>query len=223
VTITGGSVNANPAHVDPAPSNGIARVSCVVVDGFAHDTAVAFDGLPDYYGTAGIYADSDGKAYLWLPEDWTTPVTPKLLMAAPKSSVSGHKLLKASGAGTQHTFTANGYSYSVAISSEGGEVSAAKGNALKLSDLEILGFAVEDGVLCVMMRAKPNTWLYGFADRLIIRASSSLPMKEDDSSELEVGASEMQRIGNDSAICEIPLENDNLRFFRIEEKKDDLQ
>ena len=223
VTITGGSVNANPAHVDPAPSNGTARVSYVVVDGFTPYAAVAFDGLPDYYGTTEIYADADGKAYLWLPEDWTTPVTPKLFMAAPKSSVSGHKLLKASGAGTQHTFTANGYSYSVAISSEGGEASAEKGEALKLTNLEILGFAVEDQVLYVMLRAEPNTWLYGFADRLMVRAYTSLEMDNDDSCEFELDKTKMELIGTDTAVCEISLDRGDLRFFRIEEKNDDLQ
>ena len=216
MTITGGSVNANPAHVDPAPSNGTARVSRVLVDGLTPDAVVAFDGLPDYYGTTGIYADADGKAYLWLPEDWTTPVTPKLLAAAPKSKTSGFGL-KAAGTGTAHTFAANGYSYAVEISSDGGEATAEKGEALQLDRLVIRDFAIEDGWLYIGVTANPATWLYGFADRLMVRSSESLPIPASGESLLDLSRAELLLEDGENATIAVPLpDGSSSMFFRVE-------
>ena len=216
VTITGGSVNANPDHVDPAPSNGTARVSRVQVDGLTPYAAVAFDGLPDYYGTAGIYADADGKAYLWLPEDWTTPVTPKLLSAAPKSKAAGLGL-RTSGSGTAHKFAANGYSYTVEISSDGGEATAEKGDALQLDRLVIRDFAIEDGWLYIGVTANPATWLYGFAGMLRVRSSESLPIPAANEALLDLSDAELRLEDGENATIAVPLpDGSSSRFFRVE-------
>ena len=210
MTITGGSVNANPDHVDPAPSNGTARVLRVEVSGLTPDAAVAFDGLPDYYGTSGIYADAAGKAYLWLPEDWETShtITPHLLSASPRH------LLGASS-GTPHTFAANGYRYTVTMS-EAGAV-AEQGDPLSLESLKIDDFAVEDGYILLRFTAKPATWLYGFKDLIRIRASETLPIPEDDSSLLDLSRAELTLEGADAATIIVPLApGTRNRFFKVE-------
>ena len=213
VTITGGSINANPDHVDPAPSNGTARVSRVVVDGLTPGAAVAFDGLPEYYGKSGIYADADGKAYLWLPEDWTTPVAPKLFAAAPKKGLLG------ASSGTSHKFAANGYSYMVTIDSSAGGAVAEKGDPLQIESLKVDGFAVEDGWLVISVTASPATWLYGFADTLKIRASETLPIPDTDDALLDLSEAELWLSGDDKATIAVPLrEGFGDKFFKMEAK-----
>ena len=193
-----------------------AAVACVEVPGLTPGAAVAFDGLPTGYGTAGIYADADGKAYLWLPEDWASPVTPKLLSAA-RRGLSADASLQAFGAGTAHTFAANGYSYTVEIPAGGGTASAEKGAALKLSDLAITGFAVEEGWLLIGVKADPATWLYGFADTLRIRAAASLPIPDTDESLLDLSAAELRLEDGARATLAVPLPGDaGSQFFSVE-------
>lgn len=66
-TILGGSLYPAGGWIDPAPSNGVEAVRCVVVDGFAPGEAAQLANLPDGYGTDGIAADANGRIYLWLP------------------------------------------------------------------------------------------------------------------------------------------------------------
>ena len=209
VTITGGSVDAASYSVSPAPSNGVKVVSRVEVSGFAPGAAVAFNGLPDYYGTADIYADAGGCAYLWLPDDWTTPVTPKLMSASPRRMLGA-------GTGTSHTFSANGYSYTVEIPAGGGEAVAEKGDPLPLESLKIDDFAVEEDHILLRFTAKPATWLYGFSDLIKIRASETLPIPDDDSSLLDLSGAELYLEGSDAATIVVPRTSDAARFFRVE-------
>ena len=188
-----------------------------MIDGLTPDAAVAFDGLPGYYGTAGIYADVDGKAYLWLPEDWTTPVTPKSLMTASGSRTSGFGL-RTSGPGTEHAFSANGYRYTVEIPAGGGDAVAEKGEALQLEGLSIADFAVEDGWLLIRVTASPATWLYGFADTLRVRASKTLPIPETDETLLDMSGAELRLEDGDNAVIAVPLPGDSSSgFFRVAE------
>jgi len=156
-------------------------------------------GLPDYYGTTGIYADADGKAYLWLPEDWTTPVTPKLMSAS----------------ATAHSFSANGYSYTVKIAADSGDAVAEKGEALKLGELKIIGFAVEDGWIVIDVNARPATWINGFADYLKVRASDTLPIPNTDDTLLDLSEAELRIHDNENATIAVPLpEGQTDRFFK---------
>ena len=74
---TGGTIRLANSLVSPKPSNGMNHpVACAVVTGFEPDAPVTFGtpaaGLPDYYGTDGIFADAVGCIYLWLPDgDYT--------------------------------------------------------------------------------------------------------------------------------------------------------
>ena len=65
VTITGGSVLANA--VAPDPTNGVATVYRVTVEGLTDEGVVTLGGLPAGYGTHDIFA-VDGKVCLWLPD-----------------------------------------------------------------------------------------------------------------------------------------------------------
>jgi len=67
VTILGGSLRPIGGSIEPAPSNGVEAVRCVVVDGLAPGAATELANLPDGYGTDGIVADADGRVWLWLP------------------------------------------------------------------------------------------------------------------------------------------------------------
>ena len=68
VTILGGSLRPYGGWIDPAPSNGVEEVRCVVVKGLAPGEAAQLANLPADYGTDGVVADADGCVYLWLPE-----------------------------------------------------------------------------------------------------------------------------------------------------------
>lgn len=67
VTILGGSLRPAAWELDPAPSNGVEAVRCVVVDGLAPGAAVELANLPEGYDTDGVVADEYGRAWLWLP------------------------------------------------------------------------------------------------------------------------------------------------------------
>lgn len=66
-TILGGSLLPANGAIEPAPSNGVEAVRCVVVQGLAPGAAVELANLPDGYGTDGVVADANGRVYLWLP------------------------------------------------------------------------------------------------------------------------------------------------------------
>ena len=206
VTITGGSVHAAYAGVAPAPSNGTEAVSCVIVSNLAANAAVAFDGLPTYYGTSGIYADAAGKVYLWLPEgDWEG-VTPHLLGASLHAS-----------SGTSHAFAANGYRYTVTIPAGGGEAVATQGAPLELEGFRINDFAIEDGMLTINVSVKPDTWLYGFFDRVAIYSSESLPIPRTSATLLDTSAASvtLEDDGSATYTLALPPAEGSSRFFTI--------
>jgi hypothetical protein len=66
-TILGGSLCPAGWWIDPAPSNDVDAVRCVVVENLAPGAAVSLANLPGNYGTNGIVADAYGRVYLWLP------------------------------------------------------------------------------------------------------------------------------------------------------------
>ena len=212
VYITGGSVRTTDGSVaTTAKNDSHAALVCVAVPGLAPYSAVAFDNLPDYYGKNDIYADADGKVYLWLPEDWEEPHVSPLMAASPK------KGLLASPSGASHTFSANGYSYTVTIDPDAGGAVADKGDPLPLESLSIDDFAVEDGYLAIRFTAKPATWLYGFADLIRIRASETLPIPDSDDALLDLSKAELQLDDEDTATLVVPLgEGGPSRFFKVE-------
>ena len=173
-------------------------------------TAVAFDNLPAYYGKSGIYTDAGGKVYLWLPEDWEEPHVSPLMAASPK------KGLLAASSGTSHTFSANGYSYTVTIDADAGGAVAEQGDPLSLESLSIDDFAVADGYLAIRFTARPATWLYGFADLITIRTSETLPIQNSDDL-IDLSNAELYLEGVDAATIIVPLGGaSSNRFFRVE-------
>ena len=217
VTILGGSIDAASYSIDPAPSNTIAGVSRVTVANLTPNAAVAFDGLPPYYGTSGIYADDSGSVYLWLPEDWTTPVTPRLLSATPRLGVSSP--------GTTHTFSANGYRYTVTIPVGGGEVVAEQGETLRVESLVINSFIVEDGTIFMNVTAEPETWLTGFFNSVTVRAAATLPIPDTDETRLDMSGARriVEPDGSTTFIIALPPSGDptsKSMFFKVEATDD---
>ena len=134
-----------------------------------------------------------------------------LLSVSPKNGLFG------ASSGKAHTFSANGYSYSVTIDPSAGGVVAEQGEPLPLESLRIDDFAVEDGYLAIKFTAKPATWVYSFADLISIRSSETLPIPNSDSSILDLSSAELQLEGEDSAIIVVPLGGaTSSRFFKVE-------
>ncbi|MBQ6328138.1 MAG: hypothetical protein IJI35_03910 [Kiritimatiellae bacterium] len=215
VRFTGGSIDAALDMVNPAATNGNGvAVFPVAVSNLTANAKVAFDGLPSYYGTTDIYADEEGKVYLWLPENWDEGgITPRLLAASPR------RLLGATP-GASHTFSANGYSYTVSIPAGGGEAVAERGDALELSELKITGFSVADGWIVISVNASPATWMYGFGDRLRVYASETLPVPDTDDAVLELPGWELILEDGDNATFAVPLGDlPESMFFKVKMKE----
>ena len=72
VVISGGSVRTTTAKVVPAARKGVNNLHCVTVSGFAANAAVTLDEIADanvpVYGDNDLFADGDGRSYLWLPD-----------------------------------------------------------------------------------------------------------------------------------------------------------
>ena len=67
VKLLGGSFRLNGTAA-VAFSNETEAVHCVTVSNLTAGAEIAVGGLPAYYGTDGIYADENGKIYIWLPD-----------------------------------------------------------------------------------------------------------------------------------------------------------
>ena len=231
VRFTGGSIDAAFAIVNPAATNSIGvAVYPVAVSNLTANAKVAFDGLPSYYGTTDIYANEEGKVYLWLPEDWDEGgITPRLLAASPR------RLLGATP-GASHTFSANGYSYTVSIPAGGGEAVAERGEALELSELKITGFSVADGWIVISVNASPATWMYGFGDlNAYVKTLTDKPVKvsiyqynadhelihsDDDDAVLELPGWELILEDGDNATFAVPLGDlPESMFFKVKVKE----
>ena len=65
---TGGSIRIDGDFAMAAPSNGTARVWCVTVPELTPNASVVVT-LIGTYGVNDLFADNDGKLYLWLPND----------------------------------------------------------------------------------------------------------------------------------------------------------
>ena len=82
VLVTGGSLRAS--RFDPAPSGAAGRVWCVTVTNLPPNALVeGLQGLPAGYGARDLYADADGRLYLWLPNgDYELRIAPDDLWTA---------------------------------------------------------------------------------------------------------------------------------------------
>jgi hypothetical protein len=147
-----------------------------------------------------------------LPENWSEPVAPKGAAFSSKKGLS-------EPSGTMHDFAANGYNYSVTIAENSDSSVAERGEALALDSLVVERFGIEDGWLLVSVKAKPDTWLYGFADTLSIRASKDMLVHEEDGEDMDLSRAELRLEDGDRAGFAVPLgKNEECRFFRVERR-----
>ena len=213
VKVLGGSLKFDGTAA-VAFSNDTDAVQCVTVPGLTPGSPVSLSGLPDYYGTSGIYADGGGNVYLWLPETWDAGgITTHTLNSAARP-----RLLGAPG-GTAHTFAANGYSYTVVIAPAAAAPAAAvQGAPLELAGFTINGFEVEGDVLRINVSATPDTWLYGFFDRVSIRSSATLPVAKTPETLLDTTSAEatLENDGSVTYTLDLPPDDGASRFFIVE-------
>ena len=175
-----------PRNADGAP---VHYVPLNVGEG---DRKVRFSGLENY-GTDDIWSDAYGNVHLWLPSG-VQPPTPILMMSA-KGGGTPEKPL--------YDFMANGYRCTVEADANDGLV--AKSEEMKCTELAIDGFEVVDGVLRLNLSAEPATWMSGFFDRVMLRASSSLPVENTDETLVDMSKAEFTVEGDGSMTCTVPL------------------
>ncbi|MBQ5530958.1 MAG: hypothetical protein IIT98_03020, partial [Kiritimatiellae bacterium] len=207
VVITGGSVKTTDAGAATVAVNASdAALSCVEVPGLSPGAAVAFDGLPEDYGTDCIYADADGKVWLWLPENWTETVKPQSSLPAKRSAAGAN-------GGTTHEFSANGWRYTVTIDEKSGSAVSEQGEALRLETVAIRNFAIENGKIVIDVEAMPATWLYGAENALSLDAAYSLDAIDSDESATPLPGQELHLIDGVNARITIPLQDDGKKLF----------
>jgi hypothetical protein len=104
----------------------------------------------------------------------------------------------------------------VTIAAAAGGAVAEQGDPLPLESLRIDDFAVADGYLAIRFTAKPTTWLYGFADLITVRASSTLPIPDSDDALLDLSKAELLLEDADTATLVVPLGSDpGSMFFSV--------
>ncbi|MBQ4199228.1 MAG: hypothetical protein II649_05040, partial [Kiritimatiellae bacterium] len=210
VTISGGSVAAVAATVNPAPANSDnAAVFRVEVDVGAANRKVQFAGLENY-GTDDIWSDENGKVYLWLPAGSETPV-PALRSALAKSRTD------AAGDGA-YRFNANGHGVTATVDAAG--TVEVVSEPLKADGFTINSFQLEGDAAVLNVSAAPETWMAGFFDKVKIRASAMLPIPDDDSSLVPLSGMTVTPNADGTATVVVPLGPAAGRFYRVESAGD---
>ena len=112
---------------------------------------------------------------------------------------------------------AAGYRYTVTIPAGGGEAVATQGAPLELEGFRINDFAIEDGMLTINVSVKPDTWLYGFFDRVAIYSSESLPIPRTSATLLDTSAASvtLEDDGSATYTLALPPAEGSSRFFTI--------
>ena len=125
--------------------------SCLIVPDLEPGAPVTLTGLPDYYNTTGICANTEGKIYLYLP---------------------------VSGAGEEMRFNANGSSYAAVIKDTDAAVLAEK--VAEQQSLRIESVTVGDARVSFVVSGKPTGWLAVNFSSLRVCMAAELPMSASD-------------------------------------------
>ena len=103
--------------------------------------------------------------------------------------------------------------------SEHSRLAEEQGEPLELETLKIDDFAIKDGWLAIHVAASPATWLNGFVDTLVVRASETLPIPDTDESKLDLSRAEVLLEDGDNATVLVPLgDQSNCRFFKVKSR-----
>ncbi|MBQ6247676.1 MAG: hypothetical protein IJK04_12475, partial [Kiritimatiellae bacterium] len=191
-TITGGSLHlAARDRIRPAPSNSAERVWCVTVTNFppnalVEDLAITNGTSIAEYGIDGLYADAEGKIYLWLPDG-------KYALTRGNGSDEWH--FDVSGADIVATYGPQ---------------------AIPLESLSIESVTVTDDAVILVVSAVPEEWLADNAKKLRVRASDALPLPDGDDALLPVTDVTATPNPDGTVTLTLPRTADPTQFFRVE-------
>ncbi|MBR3085165.1 MAG: hypothetical protein IKH04_02055, partial [Kiritimatiellae bacterium] len=161
--------------------------ACVEVPGLEPNAPVEFKGLPEYYNASDIYANAEGKVYLYLKAVYD----------------------EADGI----TFTANGARYSAVVWNKGEANTAAIVESTAPDSIRIEAIEIDGDVVRLTVSAEPEGWMETGAETLKVRAAPALPLPDGDDALL---APEATLNADGTATLAIPHGGAPAMFYRVE-------
>ncbi|MBO6120516.1 MAG: hypothetical protein J6Q49_01530, partial [Kiritimatiellae bacterium] len=177
-------VLANSGAKTPQGDN----AACVEVPGLEPNAPVVFTGLPEYYNASNIYANAEGKVYLYLKAVYD----------------------EADGI----AFAANGVRYNVVVWDSSAANTAEKIAYVPPTALHIESIAAAEDKVTLVVSAEPDGWLTAeTAPQLRVRAAAELPLPEGDAALLPREDVEISANGDGTATAVVPRAADAPQMF----------
>ena len=166
--------------------------SCVEITGLRPNAPVEFTGLPDYYNASNIYANAEGKVYIYL-----------------KAVYSEDDAI---------FFTANGTLYRAVVWNSSGVNTATKVSYVAPDALQIESIALSDDAVTLVVSARPDGWLTAATALILrVRAAAALPLPADAAALLPLADVEAAVNGDGTATVTVPRTTDVPQtFYRVE-------
>ena len=182
------SVLSNSGAVTPLGKD----ARCVIVPDLEPNAPVFFSGLPDYYNASNIYANAEGKVYLYLPGQAVYDEEDYVF------------------------FVANGMLYRAVVMN--GSAANTAERVAGPTALRIESIAAAEDEVSLVVSAEPGDWITDVSALLLrVRAAEELPLPSGDAALLpreEVGVSTN---GDGTATLAVPRAADVPRtFYRVE-------
>ena len=177
-------VLANSGAKTPQGDN----AACVEVPGLEPNAPVVFTGLPEYYNASNIYANAEGKVYLYLKAVYD----------------------EADGI----AFAANGARYNVVVWDSSAANTAEKIAYVPPTALHIESIAAAEDKVTLVVSAEPDGWLTAETALLLrVRAAAALPLPEGDAALLPREDVEISANGDGTATATVPRAADAPQMF----------
>ncbi len=153
---------------------------------------MVFTGLPNYYNASNIYANADGKVYIYL-----------------KAVYSDEDAV---------FFTANGTLYRAVVWNSSAVNTATKVNYVAPDALQIESVALSDDAVTLVVSARPDGWLTAATALILrVRAAAALPLPADAAALLPRESVGVSTNGDGTATLAVPRAADVPRtFYRVE-------
>ena len=162
--------------------------ACVEVPWLEPNAPVEFKGLPEYYNASDIYANAEGKVYLYLKAVYD----------------------EADGI----TFTANGARYSAVVWNKGEANPAEKIAYVPPTALHIESIAAAEDKVTLVVSAEPDGWLTAETALLLrVRAAAELPLPGGNAALLPREDVEISANGDGTATAVVPRAADAPQMF----------